>query len=178
MSSSPFVFPHGDGCQSLHGMGVQSRQAEKEIPASVLESVKPLVPEWKRAEQTGWVCPAGLGRDPWRSPLVRVDIPAKRKMGIHVIDIEGHTDAFNIYQNDAPDMRVVVDGKEFPGYSPVSFSLGGSDVQYSYQLSMATSTQGTVSVSVILRHIGAEWPQSLPCVGVHDIGLKVTSIWF
>lgn len=42
--SSPFVFPIGSGAQALHGMGVQARREAKEIPASVLGSLMPLIP--------------------------------------------------------------------------------------------------------------------------------------
>lgn len=42
--SSPFVFPTGSGAQALHGMGVQARREAREIPASVLASILPLIP--------------------------------------------------------------------------------------------------------------------------------------
>lgn len=46
MSSSPFNFPYGDGRQALHDMSVQARRAEKENPASVRESLLPLIPSF------------------------------------------------------------------------------------------------------------------------------------
>ena len=42
--SGPFVFPTGSGAQALHGMGVQLRREERELPASVLASIMPLIP--------------------------------------------------------------------------------------------------------------------------------------
>lgn len=42
--SSPFFFPISSGAQALHGMGVQARREAKEIPASVLASLTPLIP--------------------------------------------------------------------------------------------------------------------------------------
>lgn len=42
--SGPFVFPTGSGTQALHGMGVQLRREARELPASVLASLAPLIP--------------------------------------------------------------------------------------------------------------------------------------
>lgn len=42
--SGPFVFPTGSGAQALHGMGVQLRREARELPASVLASILPLIP--------------------------------------------------------------------------------------------------------------------------------------
>lgn len=178
MSSSPFNFPHGDGRQVLHDMSVQSRRAEKEIPASVLDSLLPLVPERSKVTQGGWTCPAGLGVDPWRSPTVTAEMPNGRKIGFQTIDVTGQSDLFDLYKQSAPDMRLVVNGEEYPGYSPAAFSQGGSTVQYSYRTSMSTSTDGAVSVYAIFRNIGAGYPQSTPSVAVHGISIKISSIWF
>lgn len=52
MSSSPFTFPHTGSMQSLHEMGVQVQRAEKENPASVRESLLPLIPSFSVQTKT------------------------------------------------------------------------------------------------------------------------------
>lgn len=52
MSSSPFNFPYGDGRQVLHDMSVQSRRAERENPASVRDSLLPIIPRFTMQTKT------------------------------------------------------------------------------------------------------------------------------
>lgn len=69
--SSPFVFPTGSGAQALHGMGVQARREARELPASVLASILPLIPrittETLHYDQVSSSIP-----DFWTSPEMRV----------------------------------------------------------------------------------------------------------
>lgn len=71
MSSSPFVFPHGDGRQSLHGMGVQSRRAEREQPASMLAALLPIIPVFTVQTQTYGRVTGGI-QDFWLSDTLSV----------------------------------------------------------------------------------------------------------
>lgn len=98
--SSPFVFPAGPGAQALHGIGVQSRRQARELPASVLDSILPLIPRITtmtlRYDRVQTVLP-GI----WSSDALTVPVMGDGGMDIVFVSMEGQvTDSslINIFQ--------------------------------------------------------------------------------
>lgn len=181
MSSSPFVFPHGDGCQALHDMSVQARRAGKENPASVLESVKPLVPEWAQIDEGGWTCPPDLHNREWRSPTVTTVMPQGRRMGMHIIETRGVTDEIDLYKYTAPFYFIYIDGARISQrrYPDNISTTSGASQAYSYAYSYTTAKQGPITVQMLITALNPkDVPGFLPSAQVRDIGITITTIWF
>lgn len=97
MSSSPFNFPGGD-MQSIHAMGVQSRRARKELPASVMQSLLPLIPAFNVQTRTYDRVDNRIP-DIWLSDILTVPDP----------DVEGRDIAFVTMDGDCVGTNNILD---------------------------------------------------------------------
>lgn len=181
MSSSPFVFPHGDGRQALHGMGVQSSRAEKEIPASVLEAVRPLVPVRTDTVSDVWTCPGSLGASVWRSPVVQPEMPEGRRFGIHFIEVTGGTGVFRGTDSLPPWLLLFQDDRKVDRRFPDQVRMvtdGYLEYDYGYTAttrSVSSPTQWQLRAYVLGGDVGSGGP---PSAEVRNLSLSVTSLWF
>lgn len=98
--SGPFVFPNGSGAQALHGMGVQLRREARELPASVLASILPLIPrittKTLRYDRVQTVLP-GI----WSSDALTVPVMADGGQDIVFVTMDGqvtNSSLINIFQ--------------------------------------------------------------------------------
>ncbi|MCT6900905.1 MAG: hypothetical protein M3Z40_07645 [Bifidobacterium sp.] len=88
MSSSPFMFPTGDGRQSLHDMSVQSRRAEREIPASVRDSLLPIIPRFTMQTKT-YDRVDNKSPEIWRSDSISVPYPGSDGLDVAFAGMDG-----------------------------------------------------------------------------------------
>lgn len=88
MSSSPFLFPAGDGRQALHEMGVQSRRSQVEIPASVRASILPVIPVFAVQTKSYARVSAGI-QDFWKSDVLSVPKAEDDGQSIAFVSMDG-----------------------------------------------------------------------------------------
>lgn len=87
-SGSPFIFPHGNSVQALHGMGVQSRRAAKELPASVRDSLLPIIPVFSVQTKAYARVSAGI-QDFWMSDVLSVPVSESGGRSISFVSMDG-----------------------------------------------------------------------------------------
>lgn len=179
MSSSPFNFPYGDGRQVLHDMSVQSRRAERELPASMLAALLPLIPETVETASGVWYCPGALGGTTWLSPEVQPSMPEGRKFGIHFIEVSGTTGVFKGTDYEAPYLTLTQDGRKLDRKFPDNThpALDGY-LDYDYGFRTTSKSASPPRLQVRIFQLGGGTTGAPPSTAVKDLSLSVTSLWF